>query len=208
VVDRANVVGLEERDGLPVIYLLMGRQQTSGGFNLLVRSQRPATEILAAMRQKLREIDPALPLYNTGTLRDTLDLMLLPRRAIMTLLAVFSGLALILAAVGLYGVLAYDVTQRTREIGIRGAIGASRAQIVAMILRQGLRKTAVGLAIGVGGAFYLTTFLRKLLFDVQGTDSLTYVGVTALLLLVALLASWLPARRAAKVDPMVALRSE
>jgi predicted permease len=208
VVDRANVVGLEERDGLPFIYVLMGRQQTSPGFNLLVSSRRPTGEILAAMREKLHAIDPTLPLYNAATLRETLDLMLLPRRAIMLLLTIFSALALVLAAVGLYGVLAYDVSQRTREIGIRGAIGASRAQIVALILRQGLGKTVLGLTLGLGGAFYLTHFLRKLLFDVSGTDPLTYVGVMALLALVALLASWLPARRAAKVDPVIALRCE
>ena len=208
VVDRVNVVGLEERDGLAFVYTMMGPQQTSPGFNLLVSSRRPAADILAAMREKLHAIDPALPLYNTGTLRETLDLLLLPRRAVMWLLAVFSGLALLLAAVGLYGVLAYDVTQRTREIGIRGAIGASRAQIVMMILRQGMGKTGLGLAIGLGGAFYLTQFLSKLLFDVQGTDPFTYLGVAVTLLVVALLASWLPARRAAKVDPVIALRAE
>ncbi len=208
IVDRINVVGLEERDGLPFIYLLMGPQQTSPGFNLLVSSRRPTAEILAAMRARLHAVDPELPLYNAGSLRESLDLMLLPRRAIMVLLAAFSGLALVLAAVGLYGVLAYDVTQRTREIGIRGAIGASRAQIVAMILQQGMRKTAAGLVVGLAGAFYLTQFLRKLLFDVNGADPLTYGGVVGLLALVALLASWLPARRAAKVDPIVALRCE
>jgi putative ABC transport system permease protein len=207
VVERANIVGLEERDGLPVIYVPMV-QGASPGFNIVASSDRAPADVLADIRAKLREIDPALPLYNTGTLRETLDLMLLPRRAIMALLAVFSGLAVLLAAVGLYGVLAYDVSQRTKEIGIRGAIGASRGQIVASILRQGIGKTALGLAIGLGGAFYLTQFLTKLLFDVKGTDPLTYGGVTGLLLLVALLASWLPARRAAKVDPVVALRAE
>jgi predicted permease len=207
VVNRVNVVGLEERDGLPFIYLAMG-QQASPGFDLLVSSRRPGADIVAAMRTKLHAVDPTLPLYNAGTLRETLDLMLIPRRASMTLLTVFSGLALILAAVGLYGVLAYDVSQRTREIGIRGAIGASRGQIVTMILRQGMRKTGLGLALGLGGAVYLTQFLHKLLFDVGSTDPLTYLGVVAMLAAVALLASWLPARRAARVDPVIALRAE
>ena len=112
------------------------------------------------------------------------------------------------AAVGLYGVLAYDVTQRTREIGIRAAIGATRGQIVGLILRQGLAKAGLGLAMGLAGAFYLARFLRSLLFDVQATDPLAFGLVAGLLLLVALLASWLPARRAAKVDPVVALRVE
>jgi ABC-type antimicrobial peptide transport system permease subunit len=114
----------------------------------------------------------------------------------------------LLAGVGLYGVLAYDVTQRTREIGIRGALGASRAQIVGLILRQGMGKTILGLVIGVAGSLYLTRFLHKLLFDIQPTDPLAFVGVTLLLLIVATLASWLPARRAAKVDPVIALRAE
>jgi ABC-type antimicrobial peptide transport system permease subunit len=104
--------------------------------------------------------------------------------------------------------LAYDVSQRTREIGIRGAIGASRGQIVALILRQGLGKTAVGLVIGLGGAFYLSRFLRSMLFDVEAADPLSYLVVSVVLLSVALLASWLPARRAARIDPMVALRVE
>ncbi len=207
VVDRANVVGLEERDGLPFIYLSMG-QQTSPGFNLLVRSSRPSADVLTAMRLKLHEIDPTLPLYNTGTLQETLDLMLLPRRALLLLLLIFASLALMLAAVGLYGVLAYDVSQRTREIGIRGAIGASREQIVGLIMRQGLTKAGLGLGAGLIGAFCLTRYLRSLLFDVHATDPLAFAAVSLLLLAVALLASWLPARRAAKVDPVIALRAE
>jgi ABC-type antimicrobial peptide transport system permease subunit len=104
--------------------------------------------------------------------------------------------------------LAYDVTQRTREIGIRGAIGASRGQILGMILRQGLRKAGLGLVIGLAGALMLSRFMSSLLFDVRPSDPVAFGAVSVLLLLVALLASWLPARRAAKVDPMVALRCE
>ncbi len=207
VVDRINVAGLEERDGLPFIYTPMG-QGTTPGFNVLVSTKRPAADVLADMRTKLRGVDPALPLYNTGTLQETLDLMLLPRRVVMTLLAIFAALALVLAAVGLYGMLAYDVAQRTREIGIRGAIGASRNQIIGLILGQGLRKTGLGLFLGLGIAFFLTRYLRSLLFDIQRVDPVSFLGVTVLLLIVALLASWLPARRAAKVDPVIALRAE
>jgi ABC-type antimicrobial peptide transport system permease subunit len=126
----------------------------------------------------------------------------------MLLLGLFAGLALVLAAVGLYGVLNYDVSQRTREIGIRGAIGATRGQIVALILGQGLWKATLGLVAGLIGAIILTRFLRKLLFDVSPIDPVAFGAVTMLLLLVALLASWLPARRAAKVDPVIALRAE
>ena len=207
VVVRANLVGLEGRDGLPFVYLPMG-QGPGPGFNLLVHSTRSTGDLLTTIRAKLREIDPALPLYNTGTLQDSLEGMLLGRRGIMLLLAVFAGLALLLAGIGLYGVLAYDVSQRTREIGIRGAIGASRAQIVALILRQGLWKSGVGLGAGLIGAWVLTRYLRTLLFDVSPADPVAFIVVPAVLLVVAVLASWLPARRASKVDPIVALRCE
>jgi ABC-type antimicrobial peptide transport system permease subunit len=127
---------------------------------------------------------------------------------VLLLLATFAGLALLLSAVGIYGVLAYDVSQRTREIGVRSAIGASRGQIMRLILRQGLGKAGIGLAIGLVGAFCLSRFMTGLLFDVRPSDPVAYLAVSLLLLLVALLASWLPARRAAKVDPVVALRCD
>jgi ABC-type antimicrobial peptide transport system permease subunit len=126
----------------------------------------------------------------------------------MLLLGGFAGLALFLSAIGIYGVLAYDVSQRTREIGIRGAIGATREQMVMLILRQGLWKTGLGLVIGLVGALMLSRFLTSLLYDVKPTDPLAYIVVSLLLLGVAVLASYLPARRAARIDPIIALRSE
>jgi putative ABC transport system permease protein len=207
VVARANLAGLEGRDGLPFIYTPLN-QGASPGFNLLVRSARPAADLLAAMRAKLHAIDPVLPLYNAGLLQESLDSMLLGRRGIMLLLGVFSGLALLLAGLGLYSVLAYDVSQRTREIGIRGAIGASREQIIGLILRQGLWKSGLGLGVGLIGALILTRYMRTLLFDVAPFDPVSFLAVPLVLLAVAALASWLPARRAAKVDPIVALRCE
>jgi len=207
VVARANLTGLEARDGWPFVYLPFN-QQPSLGFTILVRSPRLASDIVSEMRARVRAIDPGLPLYSTGTLAAGLDTMLGNRRALMWLLGLFAGLALALASVGLYGVLNYDVSQRTREIGIRGAIGATREQIVMMILRQGLWKAGLGLVAGVVGAFFFTRVLRKMLFDVSPTDPMAYGIVAVLLLLVALAASWLPARRAAKVDPVIALRAE
>jgi len=126
----------------------------------------------------------------------------------MLLLAAFAALALFLSSLGIYGVLAYDVSQRTREIGIRGAIGASRGQIVAMVVKQGLWKTGVGLVLGLLGAFLLTRYMQTLLFAVQPTDPIVYAAVSAMLIAVAMVASYLPARRAAKIDPLIALRDE
>ena len=207
VVSRANLTGLDSHDNLPVVFVpLVGFPV--GGFDVLVRSPRPASEILRGMRAKLHEIDPTLPLYSADTLEAGLDNLLMTRRGITLLLGVFSGLALLLASIGLYGVLSYDVSQRTREIGIRGAIGASRGQIVGLILRQGMGKTGVGLAAGLLGALFLTRYLSTLLFGIISADPVSYLAVLTLLAGVSLLACWLPARRAARVDPIVALRAE
>jgi putative ABC transport system permease protein len=207
VVSRANFTGLDSRDNLPFVFVSTAGYASSG-FNVLVRSPRPVSDLLREMRTKLHDVDPTLPLFAAGSLDDGLDNLLMARRGITLLLGLFSGLALLLAAIGLYGVLSYDVTQRTREIGIRGAIGASRGQIVGLIMRQGMGKTGVGLAVGLLGAFFLTRYLSTLLFGIVSADPISYAAVLTLLAGVSLLACWLPARRAAKVDPIVALRAE
>jgi len=205
VVAAAKLNGLEDVSGIPIVFR---PTFPSNGMSLVLRTDRPAAEIVPLMRQKLRSVDPSLPLYHTGSLQDTLDDMLANRRGVMTLLGAFAGIALLLSAVGIYGMLAYDVSQRTREIGIRGAIGSTRGQIVAMILRQGLWKTGVGLVIGLGAAFFLSRYMSSLLFEIKARDPLVFAGVSLALLLIAFVASWLPARRAAKIDPVIALRSE
>jgi putative ABC transport system permease protein len=161
-----------------------------------------------ALREKLRAIDPAIPLFEAGSLASAVSTSYDNRRAVMLLLAAFAGLALFLSALGIYGVLAYDVSQRTREIGVRGAIGASRGQIVGMILQQGLWKAGLGVVIGLIGAALVSHSMKSLLFGVQPTDPIVYVAVSLVLIAVALLASYLPARRASKIDPIVALRDE
>jgi ABC-type antimicrobial peptide transport system permease subunit len=207
VVSRANFTGLDSHDNLPFVFVSTAGYP-AGGFNILVRSPRPASDILREMRAKLHEIDPTLPLFSAGSLEAGLDNLLMARRGVTMLLGLFSGLALLLAAIGLYGVLSYDVSQRTREIGIRGAVGASRGQIVGLIMRQGMGKTGVGLAVGLLGAAFLTRYLNTLLFGVISIDPISYLAVLTLLVGVSLLACWLPARRAAQVDPIVALRAE
>lgn len=141
-------------------------------------------------------------------MESVIDMHLNNRRGIMLLLAAFAGIALLLSAIGIYGVLAYDVSQRVREIGIRGALGATRQQVMTLILRQGLWKTTAGLVLGLGGALLLSRYMTSLLYDLQPTDPLAYAAVSILLLGVALVASYLPARRAARIDPIVALRNE
>ena len=205
VVAPAKLSGLEDVSGTPFVFGPMG---TAPAFSMVLRTSRPASVIVPLMREKLRSVDPSAPLYHEGSLEEDLDYMLANRRGVMWLLGAFAGIALLLSAVGIYGMLAYDVTQRTKEIGIRGAIGASRGQIVALILRQGMWKTGAGLVIGLGGAFYLSRYLGSMLFEVKPTDPLSFAGVTLVLLVVAFLASWLPARRAAKFDPVIALRAE
>jgi ABC-type antimicrobial peptide transport system permease subunit len=205
VVKPAKLNGLEDVSGTPFVFMPMG---AGSFFSLVLRTARPAAEIVPLMRQKLRSVDPTLPLYIVGSLQDNLDAMLANRRGVLMLLGAFALIALVLSAVGIYGMLAYDVSQRTREIGIRGAIGASSGQIVGLIMRQGLWKVGVGLAAGLAGGLFLTRYLKSLLFDVTSVDPLSYSAVSLLLLVVALLACWLPARRAAKVDPVIALRAE
>jgi putative ABC transport system permease protein len=205
VVTVAKLNGIEDRSGVPFVYVPLG---PSGAFSVVLRTTLPAATIVPQMRRKLREVDASLPLYNVRSLQAGLDDMLANRRGVMWLLGAFAGIALLLAAVGIYGMLAYDVAQRTKEIGIRGAIGATRGQIVGLILRQGLWNTGIGVAIGLAGAVFLSRYLGSLLFEVKPTDPAVFAGVTLLLLAVSLGASWLPAWRAARVDPMVALRAE
>jgi ABC-type antimicrobial peptide transport system permease subunit len=155
----------------------------------------------------VRRLDPNVP-PEFGTFVGIVSASLQARRFNLILVGFFAAAALLLAVVGLYGVMAYAVTRRTREIGIRIALGATPAKILSLVLKQGARVTAVGVVIGVVGSFLLTRAIRSLLFGLSPTDPLTFAAVALLLIAVALLACWVPARRAAKVDPMVALRYE
>jgi putative ABC transport system permease protein len=199
--------GVEEKSGNPFIYqLLQGGRP--GGLTLFLRTNRPAGDAVSALRDKVRAIDPASPLFDVGVLQEAVDSSFDNRRAVMLLLAAFAGLAVFLSALGIYGVLAYDVSQRTREIGVRSAIGASRGQITGLILRQGLWKGGIGVVLGLVGAAVLSRYMTTLLFNVRPTDPAVYAAVSFVLIAVALLASYLPARRASRIDPLIALRDE
>ena len=198
--------GVEERSGNPFVYQVVAGRP--GAFTLFLRTSRPATDVIALLREKLRTIDPAITLFDTAPLQTFIDSSFNQRRAVMLLLGCFAALALFLSALGIYGILAYDVSQRTREIGVRGAIGATRGQIIKLIMRQGLWKTAVGVVLGLIGSALLSRTMTSLLFDLSATDPRAYVIVSLLVLLVAAVASYLPACRAAKVNPIEALRAE
>jgi putative ABC transport system permease protein len=175
---------------------------------ILVRTTPKPLSLSHAVEDAVRGADPNLPIGHVRSLEEILSLSLAFQRFLMTLMTVFAGLALVLAAVGLYGVISYSVSQRTHEIGIRMAVGATRGSVLGLIVHRGLRLALLGTGIGVVAALGLTRLLRSMLFGVKPTDLLTFAGVAVLLTAVALLASYIPARRAAKVDPMVALRYE
>ena len=153
-------------------------------------------------------LDPELPVYDVSTMEQRLFNSLARRRFSMVMLGVFGALAMILSAIGIYGVITYWVNQRTHEIGIRVALGAHQGNILKLVIRQALVLVSSGIGIGLTGAFALTRVMSSLLFGVSATDKLTFTVITLVLGFIALLASYIPARRAARVDPMVALRYE
>jgi putative ABC transport system permease protein len=175
---------------------------------IIVRAQTPPEALMAAVRKRVREIDPSTPIHNAHSMRQIRSESIAPERFTLALVGSFAAIALVLATVGIYGLLSYSVAQRTREIGIRMALGAQAREVRKMVLRQGLSLALAGVAIGLAGAFALTRVMKTLLFEVSPTDPLTFALIALLLTLVALSACWIPARRATKVDPMVALRSE
>jgi ABC-type antimicrobial peptide transport system permease subunit len=175
---------------------------------LVTRTLGPPDALAAAVGKTVRAIDAELPLYRVRTVDSIVDRSLARRRFTMLLLSVFAAFALALASVGVYGVLAYLVSQGTREIGIRVALGATSGRVLGLVLRQGAVLACAGVAIGLAGAFVLTRFMQSLLFGVAPTDWLTFTATPAGLVLVTLAASYIPARNAARVDPTVTLRCE
>jgi predicted permease len=202
-----------QRDDIPpTVYLPWLQELRSvGNLTFEVRTIGEPTSVVGAIRQTVQEVESNLPLNNVRTQVEQADETLAMERLFAKLVSFFGLLAQQLAAIGLYGVLAWSVAQRTREIGIRMALGADRGDVLRMVLRQGMVLTLLGVALGLAGAYALTKYLESLttmLYGVKPTDPLTFGVIAALLTAVALVACYIPARRATKVDPMVALRYE
>ena len=176
--------------------------------SLVIKTDGEPLASVAAVRATLRALDPEVPAAQVRDMSTVLSMSVADRRLNMLLVGAFGGLALLLAATGLYGVMAYTVSQRTREVGVRIALGATRGSVLSLVVGRALGMVLAGLAIGVGLSLLVTGSLARLLFDVGPRDLTTYVVAPAVLLLTAVAASYLPARRAARVDPVIALRSE
>ena len=176
--------------------------------NLAIRTQIDPSTVGEVLRMAVAEVDPELPLFDVRTMEARLSESVAQPRFRTALLGTFGAIALVMAAIGLYGVIAYSVARRTRELGIRMALGARRHDVIRLVLRQGAALASAGIILGLTGAFALTRLLASLLYEVGPTDPLTFLAVPIVLVTVAMLACWLPARRAAQVDPIVALRTE
>ena len=178
------------------------------GLVLLLRTTLSQQSLQKPLRQIVASLDPAQPVFELRMMNDVVAETWATPRLMSFLLGTFSVLALTLSLVGLYGVMAYNGLRRTREIGIRLALGARRKQIVTMMLQQGMRLLAIGLLVGFVGAFGLSRVIRSLLFEVNAGDPRVYIAVSGLLACAAAAACWIPARRASRVDPMITLRTE
>jgi putative ABC transport system permease protein len=204
-----------DQPAAPTIYIPM--PQVSNGLTVMMNGWFPSSwmvrtsqpiDLASALRAAVKESDPQMPIANVRTLAQVIDGTLQSRQFVLLLMTIFAGMALLLTAVGIYGVLSYQVGQRTNEIGIRMALGAQRLDVLRLVLRQGLMLAVIGVTIGLAGATALTRLMTSLLFGVTATDVFAFASVAVGLLVIALLASYLPARRATKIDPLVALRYE
>jgi predicted permease len=208
VVKDAKYVSLRESTR-PMFYMPFAQAQTGRGqMTLVVRMMGDQAPIIAAVQREARALDPAMPMFQAETMAAQLDASLGQDRLVATLSSVFGLLALLLACIGLYGVMAYDVARRTHEIGIRMALGATERQVVQLVLGETLWLVGIGAVIGLGAELAATRWVKSLLFGLQPNDPLTIGLAVFVLLAVAAVAGYLPARRASRVDPMVALRHD
>ena len=207
-----GVVGRVKQDSLDsdprIAFYLAHTQFPTRVLTVAFRSSTDAALMLSAAKNELRNLDPDLPMYHVRTMEQQVNESLARRRFSMLMLGLFATIALILATIGIYGVMAYLVNQGSRELGIRIALGASPRSILSLVVRQGMALAFSGMMIGLAVAFLLTRLLRSLLFGVEATDPITFVGISLLLAMIALLASYIPAQRAARIDPIVSLRCD
>ncbi len=197
-----------EEPPLPTMYWPVAQVRATPSLAIVVRTENDPAALASAVRAAIGEIDPTQPIYEMQTLEQLVAKSLDQRRFTLTLMVLFGVIALVLSSIGIYGVMAFAVTRRTQEIGIRMALGASAIDVLKMVVGSGMFLALIGVAVGLIGAFALTRLMASLLFGVSPTDLVTFGLVTAVLLMVALLACYIPARRATKVDPLVALRYE
>jgi putative ABC transport system permease protein len=207
VVGRVKMDGLN-KDSNRVQGYFHHRQFSFSGMTVVVRSSIEPNQMVAAAREQVRAIDSEQPIFGVRTLEEIRSDSIAPERLNLTLLGIFAAVALALALIGIYGVMSYAVSQRTHEIGVRMALGAQARDVLKLVVRQGMHLALVGVAIGLIAAFTLTRLMERLLFGVKATDPMTFAVIALLLIAVALVACYIPARRATKVDPMVALRYE
>ena len=206
VVGDVKHLSLDE-EPVPMFYTPNTQQPSFHTMNLAVRSEVPAASLTGQVRAALSEMDSQVPLSQVATMATTLSKTVAQPRMRATLVGLFAALAMVLAAIGVYGVVAYLVGQRTQEIGVRRALGAKAADVVTMLLREAMRPVALGIAVGVAGAYAMTRVLTTMLFGVSATDATSYLVACAVLAASALIASIVPARRALKVDPITAVRN-
>jgi ABC-type antimicrobial peptide transport system permease subunit len=199
----------EARDMQPnAAMYLPYRQEPPAGASLLVRSGLPPASVMDAVRKVVQSVDADQPVFTIQTLDEMLAESRWPFRVFGSIFAIVAFVALALSAVGLYAVMAYSVTQRTQEIGLRMALGAESREVSWLILKRGLLQLAIGLTLGLAGAIALTRVMRQLLVGVTATDPVTFAAITGLLTIVAIGACLLPVRRATRVDPLIALRAD
>lgn len=185
------------------------QRQIASNMTLVVRTRGEPHDLTAQVRSAVTAIDPEQPIFAVATMDEHIAKTLAQRRFTISLLGVFAGLAMVLAAVGLYAVMAHSVQQRTHELGVRLSLGAQPRAVVTLVVRQGMTLVCLGVVLGLVGAFGLSRVMESLLSDqISTTDPASYAAVTAILVFVGLTACWLPARRASRVDPMVAMRHE
>ena len=207
-----GVVGRVKQDSLDsnprIAFYLAHTQFPSRAMTVAFRGRTDPAAMLSATKNELRNLDPDLPMYSVRTMEQRVNESLARQRFSMLLLGVFASVALALATIGIYGVMAYLVNQGTRELGIRIALGASQRNILSLVVRQGMVLAFSGVTIGLAAAFLLTRLIRSLLFGVDATDPITFAGISLLLAMITLLASYIPAQRASRIDPLTSLRCD